>query len=99
MNCQVVLQYMCQEDVTIRTKYTLRNGANTNTQAYTANKKGSAETEAQYVTRKNGNIQNDRVLFESWEWYDKCRQRNRNKGTNDRLNYTKYQINSLFEWS
>lgn len=71
---------MCEEDTPTKTKYSLRNGANTNTQGYTGNRKGAAETEAEYKARRDGNIQNDRVLFESWEWYDKCAQRNRNKG-------------------
>ncbi|EDO37140.1 predicted protein [Nematostella vectensis] len=80
MNCQLVLQYMCQEDVSSRQQDTLRNGAKTNTQGYSATDKGSQESEAQYKGRKNGNVKSDYVMHEAWEWYDKCRRRIRNKG-------------------
>ena len=37
------------------------------------------ETEAQFNGRKN-RLNNDRVLHEGIEWYDKCTQRKRNAG-------------------
>ena len=37
------------------------------------------ETEPQFNDRKN-RLNNDRVLHEGIEWYDKCTQRKRNEG-------------------
>ena len=85
LNCNIVLQYMCQPDDSPKNKDLLRNGKDTNTQNYNNNGRGSKETEAQYLARKNNNVQQTRVYQESWEWYDSCRQRNRNKGIVEEL--------------
>ena len=89
MNSNVVLQYMCQsvpgQDKPNGNVYTLRNGINTNTPKFTATGKKDAETQAQYKQRKTGNMDINRGLHESWEWYDKCKRRERNKGTCDAL--------------
>lgn len=84
MNSNVVLQYMCQkvpgQDKPNGDVNTLRNGINTNTPKFTAAKKKDTETQAQYEQRKTGNMDSSRGLHESWEWYDKCNRRERNKG-------------------
>ena len=56
----------------------LRDGLNTNRQQYT--NPGNAETEATRFTRKNGDVDNNEGLHESWEWYDECYRRERNRG-------------------
>ncbi|KAJ7333540.1 hypothetical protein OS493_017077 [Desmophyllum pertusum] len=84
MNSDVVLQYMCQwvpgQNKPNGDVDTLRNGENTNTPKFTATNKKDAESEADYKKRKNGNMDTARGLHESWEWYDKCKRRERNNG-------------------
>ncbi|XP_078594985.1 protein DD3-3-like isoform X2 [Branchiostoma floridae x Branchiostoma japonicum] len=80
-NCQVVLQYMCQDDVSSATgtQDTLRNGRTTQTQDHTP-ATNLQETRAQSNNRKNNNVKTDRALQEPWQWYDKCYNRERNEG-------------------
>ena len=73
LNCQIILQYMCLPD-----SKEIRDGVTTNTQDY---KKGSSKEKSQdFLKRKAGSVKDDRALHESFEWYDKCYQRDRNKG-------------------
>lgn len=58
--------------------YLLRDGLNTNRQEYT--EPGNAETEATRQARKTSNNDYTRGLHESWEWYDECYRRERNRG-------------------
>ncbi|CAK8683460.1 unnamed protein product [Clavelina lepadiformis] len=82
LNCNMVLQFMCQDDKSTAApddSITLRNGANTQTQAY--NKPNNDdENEGTVRNRRNANVQAGRGLHESWEWYDYCYRRERNKG-------------------
>ena len=80
LNCNLVLQYMCQKDDTSLDEFTkMRDGLNTNTQNH--NRPASLkETKSAFQNRRNNNVQQDRVLHESFEWYDKCYVRERNKG-------------------
>lgn len=85
LNCNFVLQYMCQPDVGTVSPDTIRNGVNTNTNDYEAPKNG--ETQADFAKRKAaknkygaGNSKDSRGMHERFEWYDKCKQRERNKG-------------------
>lgn len=84
MNSNVVLQYMCQwvpgQNKPDGDVYTLRNGISTNTPKFKATNKKDAETQAQYKQRKNGDMDINTGLHESWEWYDKCKRREQNKG-------------------
>lgn len=80
MNSNVVLQYMCQPLADKPDDNTKRNGINTNTPKFTATKKKDAEKRNEYQSRKNADNDNNRGLHESWEWYDKCRRRERNGG-------------------
>ena len=84
MNGNIVLQYMCQwvpgQDKPDGDVDTLRNGINTNTPKFTATNKKDTEKLSEYKARKNGNMDKTRGLHESWEWYDKCRRRERNSG-------------------
>ena len=79
MNSNVVLQFTCQWAPGKVTVDTLRNGINTNTPTFTATNKKD-ETIQQYKTRKAGNMDINKGLHESWEWYDKCKRRERNQG-------------------
>jgi len=56
-----------------------RDGTTTNRQDFT-NLNNANENQAQRANRKRGNVQADRVLHESWEWYDECYRRERNRG-------------------
>ncbi|XP_078001277.1 protein DD3-3-like [Glandiceps talaboti] len=80
-NCNLVLQYMCQDDVNSAkgTADTLRNGENTDTPQHTPIN-NLDESKNQKDNRKSNNIDTDRVLQEQWEWYDKCYNRERNEG-------------------
>jgi len=79
LNCNMVLQFLCRPD-TGTTAEKVRDGRNTNTPNY-QNSRGERETQAQFEARKrNGINAGDRVLQEPFEWYDKCKQRKRNKG-------------------
>lgn len=71
---------MCQPLADKPDDDTKRNGINTNTPKFTATKKKDAEKRSEYQSRKNGDNDNNRGLHESWEWYDKCRRRERNGG-------------------
>ncbi|XP_013394675.1 protein DD3-3-like [Lingula anatina] len=80
VNCNMVLQYMCQpDDGTASQADRLRDGLNTNTQGYTR-PAARGELKSTYRGRKNNNVKPDRVLQEPHEWYDKCLVRERNKG-------------------
>ncbi|KAK6176567.1 hypothetical protein SNE40_014828 [Patella caerulea] len=80
LNCKLVLQYMCQDDVDEPTggPDTIRNGVSTATQAYT--KPSRTETEAKVAARKAANVQQNKGLHETWNWYEQCVVRNRNNG-------------------
>ncbi|XP_070559547.1 protein DD3-3-like [Ptychodera flava] len=80
-NCNMVLQYMCQEDVNSATGSddTLRNGENTNTPDHTPIDDLN-ENRNEADNRKDDDIDTDRGLQEPWQWYDKCYNRERNQG-------------------
>jgi len=82
LNCNIVLQYKCQknnEAVAPADSVTLRNGKETNTQDYTETN-DQDEAQGKLRGRRNGNVKATRGLQESWEWYDACYKRERNKG-------------------
>lgn len=55
-----------------------RDGTTTNRQDFSNGPQ--TETQAQRGTRKLGDVAADRGLHESWEWYDECYRRERNRG-------------------
>ena len=59
---------------------TLRNGANTQTQNHNRIQ-NLDESQNTAQNRKNNAVQQNRVLQETWDWYDKCYNRERNAGT------------------
>ena len=65
--------------VTAADSVTLRNGKETNTQDYTETN-DQDEAQGKLRGRRNGNVKATRGLQESWEWYDACYKRERNKG-------------------
>jgi hypothetical protein len=82
LNCNMVLQYMCQDDDNQAARddsITIRNGIQTNTQDFTASDNDN-DNQNTVQNRRNGNVRDDRGLHESWEWYDDCNRRERNKG-------------------
>ena len=61
----------------------LRNGVQTGTQTFNSLPNRNAiyqETPAQYTTRRNNNIQQNRGLHESYDFYNDCYMRSRNLG-------------------
>lgn len=94
---------MCQKDVNspTGTSDTYRNGVKTQTQNY--NKPQSLkETKAARDKRKTDAVDQTKVLQESWDWYDKCYVRERNKGKlklwlNDIIYIFSSNILSLFK--
>merc|ERR1712038_50608 len=83
-NCNLVLQYMCQEDPENADLDTIRNGATTGRPKYGNRPSRSRgdfdETEEEYEARKAANVDTTRGLHEGFAWYDKCRERHRNGG-------------------
>lgn len=63
----------------IGTADTLRNGVTTQTPNHNR-AQNLQENKATAQNRKNNNINTQRVLQESWDWYDSCYMRERNKG-------------------
>ncbi|CBY14070.1 unnamed protein product [Oikopleura dioica] len=78
VNCQIVLQYMCEDS----TKTKIQNGLNTNTPAY--RRPENNESPQKYKERRRRDTtDNDhakRGVHESWEYYDSCYKRDRNYG-------------------
>ena len=74
-NCILVLQYMCQESDLDSTD--LNRLRDTTRQDYT---NMGADTKDAHLSRKQADVKIERGLQESWEFYDKCRYRERNAG-------------------
>ena len=78
VNCQLVLQYMCEDSSNTK----IQNGLNTNTNAYT--RPANDESEQQYRERRRKDTSDrdhaERGVHESWEYYDSCYRRDRNYG-------------------
>ncbi|CBY15598.1 unnamed protein product [Oikopleura dioica] len=76
VNCQIVLQYMCEDSSSTK----IKNGLNTNTNAYTH--PGNGESVEQYRERRRRDTTDgdhgERGVHESWEYYDSCYKRDRN---------------------
>ncbi|XP_054752094.1 protein DD3-3-like [Lytechinus pictus] len=81
LNCNIVIQYMCQPDANTPQgdDDTIRNGENTNTQNHQP-RNNANENQNQAANRKNNNVQANRFLQEQWEAYDACYIRERNAG-------------------
>lgn len=79
LNNDIVLQYMCQPAHDKLNVASVRNGINTNTPNFKASN-NKQESLVGYRQRKAGNVDVNRGMHESWEWYDKCRRRERNQG-------------------
>ncbi|CAG5082369.1 Oidioi.mRNA.OKI2018_I69.PAR.g10109.t1.cds [Oikopleura dioica] len=78
VNCQIVLQYMCEDSSSTK----IQNGLNTNTPAY--RRPNNDESQQQYAERRRkdttDNDHAERGVHESWEYYDSCYKRDRNYG-------------------
>jgi plastocyanin len=81
LNCNVVIQYKCQDDVedaAPRSPIVMRNGRNTGTPKY--QKAPRTESESRTKNRMTSNTDSSRGVHESWHWYDACYQRKANGG-------------------
>ena len=58
---------------------TIRNGRTTETQGHSRIRYRN-ENQSQANARKNNVVRSDRVLHETWDGYDKCYNRERNRG-------------------
>ena len=78
-NCMLALQYMCQPatDYASDNLDRVRDGLNTQTQDYSNMAQDTPDGKTQ---RKTSNVKLDRVLQETWDSYDQCNYRERNKG-------------------
>lgn len=78
-NCDLILQYSCQESTSFDDANLdrMRDGLTTNTQGYT---QMNAETKEASGQRKAADVKLDRVLMETWETYDSCNYREGNAG-------------------
>lgn len=82
MNCNMVLQYRCQDDIedaAPRNLFTMRNGKSTSTPKYRGGAH-SRETFSRYTSRRRSSVDANRALQEPWSWYDSCTLRERNHG-------------------
>ncbi|CAF3557305.1 unnamed protein product [Rotaria sordida] len=72
--CDLILQYMCQDgDINENDLDKFRNGVETSPQTYTSEKTSDA-------AGKLADVKTTRRLHESWNYYDRCHNRERNKG-------------------
>ena len=80
LNCNIVIQYLCQDDaaVPVNNKLKVRDGQRTNTPAFRGGNRN--EVRSQELRRMYGNLNYNDVLHEQWLWYNKCNTRDRNKG-------------------
>ncbi|GFO22633.1 protein dd3-3-like [Plakobranchus ocellatus] len=75
-NCALVLQYLCQdEDSAIASPDALRNGYVIKKPVYTKPNKRNID-----MNRKSRDVKPYLGLHETWDWYNKCYLRERNKG-------------------
>lgn len=58
----------------------IRDGLTTDTPAYTALPSNGAEDQAAFLKRKLGDININRGVHETWQYYDACVNRERNNG-------------------
>lgn len=58
----------------------IRPGTSTGTQNYRGLNNNNVKTETFRQKEGRKNVQTDRGVNEPWEWYDKCYNRERNKG-------------------
>jgi len=77
VDCQIVLQFNCQEEENSN----LKNGFSTNKNGHTESS-DEQETFTQKTERKAGDYERkpDSGEHESWEYYDSCFRRDRNRG-------------------
>jgi hypothetical protein len=73
-NCYVVLQYLC-DDSSNSGLDRLRDGLTTKTQNYTPM---VVDTQQDYMNRSESDPSQTLGLHETWQWYNKCRYRQRN---------------------
>lgn len=78
LNCNMVIQYMV-EDSDATEDDQLRNGVNTNTPNY-QQPSSLEETLQQFTSRKSNQINTNRGLHETFDYYDDCYVRERNRG-------------------
>jgi len=80
LNCNIVIQYLCQDDaaVPVNNKLKVRDGQRTNTPAFSGGNRN--EVRSQELRRMYRNLNYNDVLHEQWLWYNKCNTRDRNKG-------------------
>ncbi|XP_065067398.1 protein DD3-3-like isoform X2 [Rhopilema esculentum] len=80
LNCNMVIQYLCQQDNSLPAghRLKLRNGRTTATPNFRGGR--ANERMATTLNRMNGDLDPNRVLHEQWAWYDKCSRRDRNYG-------------------
>jgi hypothetical protein len=78
-NCLLVLQYMCQAATDFQNDNLdrVRDGLTTETQTFTTM---TTDTFDANNARKKSSVTLNRVLQETWESYDRCYYRERNKG-------------------
>jgi len=77
INCQIVIQYMCQDSASTRVK----NGLTTETAAFTV-PPDTEQFHNETIARRDGDLaaKPDAGMHESWESYDACYRRERNRG-------------------
>ncbi|PIK57203.1 hypothetical protein BSL78_05902 [Apostichopus japonicus] len=79
MNCNLVLQYMCQEEPGSNEDDDIRNGQTTDTQNYNQLNNFN-ENVNQANNRERNSVEDNRGLHEPFKFYDNCYARERNQG-------------------
>ncbi len=77
VNCDLILQFMCQEDMDETSPDRIRDGVETGSQGYT---QMTGDSKGEHLARKRGDVDVKKGLMESWESYDACNYRERNMG-------------------
>ena len=75
----------------------LRDGLNTQTQQH-SRIQNLDESPNQANGRKNGDVNTERCLQETWDWYDKCYNRERNAGEFILINKPQHNMQYQPQW-
>ena len=77
MYCHVIIQMLCRPASTPKNDL-VRDGTSTSRQSYSRGH--TKEVKSHYEHRKKNSQRDERALHESFDNYDKCYRRKRNKG-------------------
>jgi len=79
LNCQILLQFMCQDEGTEETEK-LRDGTDSNDLQFNSGNQNENAGQTKQRRRGDDEANKNRGRHESWDYYNRCDKRERNKG-------------------